>query len=312
MLRTQEEQTTPRSCMQRSTYPKITGVIVSYNPDVEAIRQLVAVIAPQLDHLLVVDNGSRVDIILNNATQAEIIQLDDNYGIARAQNIGIERARNNGSDCVLLLDQDSIPAHDMVAALVAVLSAKQGEGSKVACVGPRYTDSRKRDASPFVKLEGLRLRRQACSSETAVVNVDFLIASGCLIPMSTIDAVGGMIDELFIDYVDIEWGLRAQTKGYRSYGVCEALMEHALGDESVAFGGRHIPIHSPLRHYYHVRNAIWLCRQRWVPGRWKTVLLWRVVRQMAFFSVMTAPRLKHAKMMGIGLVDGIRNRMGKK
>ncbi|MHC2363029.1 glycosyltransferase family 2 protein [Rhizobium leguminosarum] len=299
--------------MQSSSYPlKITGVIVSYNPDMNALRHLATAVAPQLDQLLVVDNGSLVDVGLGDAMPAEVIRLDDNFGIARAQNIGIERARANGSDYVLLLDQDSVPARDMVATLLAALSVKEAEGFKVACVGPRYSDSRKLDAAPFVRLEGLRLKRQACARPTAIIDVDFLIASGCLIPLSTIDAVGDMVEEMFIDYVDIEWGLRAQSKGYRSYGVCAALMEHALGDESIAFGRRNIPVHSPLRHYYHVRNAIWLCRQPWLMKRWKIVLLWRVARQFAFFSIMTAPRLQHARMMTIGLLHGIMNRMGKK
>jgi len=299
--------------MQRSSCPpKITGVIVSYNPDMDALRHLATAVAPQLDQLLVVDNGSRDDVGLGDTMPAEVIRLADNYGIARAQNIGIEQARANGSDYVLLLDQDSVPASDMVVTLLTALSIKEAEGSKVACVGPRYTDSRKLDAAPFVRLEGLRLKRQACERPTAIIDVDFLIASGCLIPLSTIEVVGDMVEEMFIDYVDIEWGLRAQSKGYRSYGVCGALMEHALGDESIAFGKRHVPVHSPLRHYYHVRNAIWLCRQPWLTKRWRIVLLWRVACQFAFFSTMTAPRLQHARMMTVGLFHGIISRMGKK
>lgn len=301
--------------MQSSSCPpKITGVIVSYNPDMDALRHLVTAIAPQLDKLFVVDNGSRSNVIngLGEAMPAEIILLDDNYGIARAQNIGIERALANGSGYVLLLDQDSVPAPNMVATLLSAILAKQAEGVQVACVGPRYTDSRKRDAAPFVRLEGLRLARQTCSDATAIIDVEFLIASGCLIPISTIEAVGAMVEEMFIDYVDIEWGLRAQSRGYRSYGVCAAIMEHALGDESISFGKRHVPVHSPLRHYYHVRNAIWLCRRPWLTGRWKIVLLWRVLRQFAFFSVMTAPRPQHARMMALGLLHGIVRRMGKK
>ncbi|WP_245271744.1 glycosyltransferase family 2 protein [Rhizobium sp. IBUN] len=209
--------------------PKITGVIVSCNPDMDGLRHLANAIAPQLDQLLVVDNGSRVGVGLGDIVPGEVIRLDDNYGIARAQ-----RARANGSDYVLLLDQDSVPAVGMVATLLAALSVKEAEGFKVACVGPCYADSRKLDAAPFVRLEGLRLKRQARARLTAIIDVDFLIASGCLIPLSTIAGVDDMVEEMFIDYLDIERGLRAQGKGHRSYGVCGAPMEHALGDESVS------------------------------------------------------------------------------
>jgi len=301
--------------MQTSlTSAKISGVIVSYNPDIDALRHLVAAVAPQLDQLFIIDNGSNFNVgsSIDHSMCTAIIELGDNYGIARAQNIGIERARSSGSNFVLLLDQDSIPASDMVAKLLAAVFAKQEQGYQVACVGPHYTDSRQRDTAPFIRLEGLKLKRQMCPASNTLIDVDFLIASGCLIPMPTIDAVGMMVEDMFIDYVDIEWGLRAQQMGYRSYGVCAATMVHALGDESIAFGTRHVPVHSPLRHYYHIRNAIWLCRQKWIPSQWKFVLMWRVARQFAFFSLMTSPRLEHAKMMALGLLHGMVNRMGRR
>lgn len=292
----------------------ITGVIVTFNPDMEMLRRLIAAVGPQLSSLLIVDNGSHTDVAagIKNTDTFEVVLLGQNFGIAHAQNIGIESARTRGSKYVLLLDQDSIPSPDMVATLLAALISKQVDGQNVACVGPRYTDSRTEDVAPFVKLEGLRLTRVECIDKDNVVAVDFVIASGCLIPMSTIDAVGLMRDEMFIDYVDIEWGLRAQNSGYLSYGVCAATMEHALGDQSVKFGRRHIPVHSPLRHYYHIRNAIWLSKQSWISAQWKIVLIWRIVRQWLFFSIMTSPRLKHAQMMSLGIVHGLVNRMGKR
>jgi rhamnosyltransferase len=293
---------------------KVGGVIVTYNPDLDALRILIAAVAPQLDELVIVDNGSREDVTqaLSDQPSHRVIPLGDNYGIATAQNRGIEYGRGNGWTHALLLDQDSVPAPDMVGILLAAAEAKQREGARLACVGPRYTDSRHGDISPFVRLEGLRLIRQPCTGDDAIVDVDFLIASGCLIPMQAIDAIGAMRDELFIDYVDIEWGLRAQMKGYRSFGVCAATMTHALGDKSVAFGGRQVPVHSPLRHYYHFRNAIWLCRQSWITRQWKLVLVWRLLRQFLFFSLVTPPRLQHSGMMVLGTIHGIMNRMGKR
>jgi len=300
--------------MHPSSRPQsICGVIVTYNPDPEILRQLVTAVVPQLERLLVVDNGSRQNVgnELSDMTEVEIVELGDNYGIAHAQNVGIEKAREREAAYVLLLDQDSIPAANMVETLLTALLIKQQQGFRVACVGPRYSDNRHEGATPFVKLNGRTIERQACTSDDAIIDVDFLIASGCLIPMATLNAVGIMKDEMFIDYVDIEWGLRAQHQGYLSYGVCAAGMSHALGDASIALGQRQIPVHSPLRHYYHIRNAIWLCRQSWLSLDWKIALVYRVVRQMLFFSIMTPPRLQHARMMSVGFVHGIVNRMGR-
>jgi rhamnosyltransferase len=43
-----------------------------------------------------------------------------------------------------------------------------------------------------------------------------------------LDVVGGMNDSLFIDYVDIEWCLRAKNLGYEILGCYRALMNHYL------------------------------------------------------------------------------------
>ncbi len=301
--------------MQIERQPEVSGIIVTYNPDLNGLKRLLAAVGPQVDHLVVVDNGSKADLgpwLSQQDFKASFVALGENYGIAKAQNVGIDRARANGSGYVLLLDQDSAPAPDMVAMLLSAAKAQIAAGVRLGCVGPRYEDSRQKNPPPFIRIKGLRLERQTCTSDDSVVDVDYLIASGSLIPLATIDAVGGMQEELFIDYVDIEWGLRAQQKGYRSFGVCAARMQHDLGDNPVLFRGRYIPVHSPLRHYYHFRNAVWLYRQSWLRTNWKVVDAARLLRKFVFYSLFTAPRIKHAKMMTLGIVHGLVGKMGKK
>ncbi|WP_223614198.1 glycosyltransferase family 2 protein [Phyllobacterium calauticae] len=301
--------------MRIEQQPEVSAIIVTYNPDLAGLAALLNAISPQVARVIVVDNGSKMNLeqwFASQSNQAEFVPLDANYGIAKAQNVGIDRARASGSSFVLLLDQDSIPAPDMVATLLSAAKAQIAKGVKLGCVGPRYEDSRQKNPPPFIKTEGLRLRRQTCNTADAVVDVDYLIASGCLIPTATLDDVGGMKEELFIDYVDIEWGLRAQHMGYQSFGVCAAEMQHDLGDNPIKFRGRFIPVHSPLRHYYHFRNAVWLYRQPWLRANWKIVDAVRLVRKFVFYSIFTVPRLQHAGMMTLGIFHGFFGRMGKK
>ncbi|MCV5831057.1 hypothetical protein OFN28_30780, partial [Escherichia coli] len=56
------------------------------------------------------------------------------------------------------------------------------------------------------------------ADSTGCVDVDHLIASGSLIPVDVFEKIGGMDDSLFIDYVDVEWSLRARYQGLRCYG----------------------------------------------------------------------------------------------
>ena len=295
---------------------KTIPIIITYNPDLAGLERLVGPLLSQVDRVIIVDNGSRDDMVAWAAGWQEerlvVIPLGDNHGIAAAQNVGIAAARQAGADYVLLLDHDSEPEPDMVARLMDVVQTQQFSGKKVAAVGPRYHDPRRTIRPPFVRTEGFHRRRLACGEGLPkIIPVDYLIASGSLIPMATLDAVGAMREELFIDYVDIEWGLRAKQAGFQSYGACDALMRHSLGDTPLRIGRWHAPLHSPLRHYYLFRNTTWLYRQPWPPLNWKIVDGARVALQGLFYLTFAPRRSERARMIALGLWHGLTGRMGR-
>lgn len=289
----------------------VVAIVVTYEPALDILANLLDMLVPQVSSVVVVDNGSHADLdVWNNKRETktvELLQLGENLGIAAAQNIGIQWARIRGAEFVLLMDQDSIPSHNMVVKLMSVIS----EQSLTAVAGPRYMDDRQNNPPPFILVRGLSLNRCACTTEKSVVLVDYLIASGCLIPMSVLDKVGCMREDLFIDYVDIEWGLRASHYGFQSYGVCTAHMQHSLGDHPIKFLGKNIPLHSPLRHYYHFRNAVLLYKEPWVPLNWKLVDGWRLCIKYVFYSLFAKPRITHWRMMTLGLWHGLIGKSGK-
>lgn len=290
------------------------AIVVAYQPELEKIGALLDALLPQVQSVVVVDNGSHSQFAVwldrYQLQGVHGIFLGVNAGVATAQNVGIEWARRQGAGYVMLFDQDSLPAPDMVKCLTEAIQAKHAEDCAVAAVGPCYVDARQGGAQPFVRLQGLTLKKLACDKLTSIVEVDYLISSGCLIPMSTLDAVGVMRDDLFIDYVDIEWGLRAKKKGFQSYGVCAAKMTHELGEEPIAFLDKTIPVHTPLRHYYQFRNALWMYQQQWLPMKWKLVDSGKLFKQYVFFSIFGKRRSAHFRMMTLGLWHGLRGRMG--
>jgi len=294
----------------------VYAVIVSYHPDFDKLADLLDSLVLQVQGVVIVDNGSSEDVdswAYGRQLSLTVcaVTLGKNMGIARAQNEGIRTARKAGATHVILFDQDSAPASDMVDRLLMIALHQAAQGIKVGGIGPNYLDSRQGNPPPFIKISGLRVQRQQCINSKSVVDVDYLIASGCLIPMDTLDEVGGMRDDLFIDYVDIEWGLRAKTLGYQSYGVCDAAMAHDLGDQPIQFLGKRYPLHSPVRHYYHFRNAMWMYRQSWLPLNWRVADGWRLFLKFGFYSLFAKPRLLHLKMMTRGILHGIVGRMGK-
>lgn len=288
-----------------------TAVIVTYHPALDVLGDLVDRLTNQVEAVLVVDNGSDENLVVWNAGRQlpadHIIALGENRGIAAAQNVGIAWAKQQGATHVLLMDQDSLPAPDMLEKLHCALASEP----VAAAAGPRYMDSRQKNPPPFLQIRNWRLYRHSCVSDQAVLPVDYLIASGCLIPMPILEQVGDMRVDLFIDYVDIEWGLRAGHHGFQSYGVCGAHMEHSLGETPIEFRGRKIPLHSPLRHYYHFRNAVLLYRTGWVPLQWKCVDAWRLLLKYGFYTLYAKPRQKHFIKMTQGLFHGIIGRAGK-
>jgi len=294
----------------------VAAVAVTYNPEIQELERLLAQLIGQVNEVIVVDNASAnaallPDTQIATAKALHWIFLPENCGIAAAHNAGIAEARRLGATHIALFDQDSEPADDMVPCLLAALERLEAMGHSVACVGPRYVDERQDNPPPFIRVEGLHLRRCVCTQADDIVAVDYLISSGSLIPMSALDTAGGMRSDLFIDYVDIEWGMRAQHKGLLSYGVCAAGMRHSLGNRPLEFLGRKIPLHSPLRHYYHFRNAVLLYKEPWVRWNWKLVDGWRLCLKYVFYSLFARPRMAHWGMMTLGVWHGLRGKTGK-
>jgi rhamnosyltransferase len=301
---------------QQNKASVVGAVIVIYFPEQEVLDRVLRSLAVQVDYMAVVDNGAIESTrTLLRDLAAEVLSLEilcqrQNVGVAAAHNIGIDRLRIRGCTHILLLDQDSIPAPDMVEKLLQACLQLQAEGKRVAAVGPGYRDPRTDHASFFVRFGWLRFKRIYCNQlDNIPIPVDFLISSGSLIPIATLDQVGGMDERLFIDHVDTEWFLRAASLGYRAYGSGEASMEHSLGKGAAIrlwLGRwRYIAIHTPLRHYYMFRNSTLLYRRNYAPWKWIFSDLIRLALIFFFFLAVSPDRLEQGRMMLKGVWDGI-------
>jgi rhamnosyltransferase len=294
---------------------RVVAIIVTFHPDPVALRRLVDSLLPQVDGLVVADNGS--DGVANACLLelppgfARCLDMGGNRGVADALNQGIEAAFASGASHVMLFDQDSLPAEDMTTQLLSAYRQLESQGCRVATVGPQYVDPRSGYVSPFVATKGLWLRRVEAPTPSTPVEADFLITSGSLISRESWAAIGPMAGPMFIDYVDIEWGLRARWKGFASYGVPAVRLSHSLGDRRMNFLGLSVPLHSPLRHYYQIRNPLWLYRQPWIALNWKLVDGFRLLLRFAFHAVFVPSRMANIRYMLRGLLDGLAGRQGR-
>lgn len=295
---------------------RVCAVMVTYHPDVERFAKALDAVAKQVETVLIVDNtpepcspGQPVD-----KSSVEVLRLGSNVGVAGAHNVGIAWARAHGYTHVLLMDQDSVPAPDMVAKLLEAEAILKTKEAQVAAVAPRFSDPRSNQTAPFIGRRGWRILKIDCRDGSEDYRrIDYAISSGILISMEALDAVGDMDETLFIDYVDIEWGLRARRNGYASFGVCGARMEHYLGDSVMTLPWlikRKVPVRNPLRHYYHFRNALHLYKKPYAPLPWIVNDALRLLRKYVFYMAITPPRWQHCKMMTLGLWHGVRGLSG--
>jgi rhamnosyltransferase len=294
----------------------VAAVVVTFQPEIAQLSNLVHALARQCHHVYIIDNSTpscRLTAALTTElSNIDVLSLGYNSGVAAAQNLGLHLALNSKCEAVLLFDQDSVINEGFVSNICDVyLRAKNSNLTPIAAIGPCYSDFEKQVESPFVRVSGLKVLRVPCSQEALYVEVDCLIASGSLLICSALRTIGLMREDLFIDYVDTEWCLRAKQMGYRCIGACRVEMQHSIGDEHALLFGRRFTLHSPSRHYYLMRNAIALYFHSDLPLQWKVADGMRLICKFFIYSVLGKPRVTHIKMMLHGLWHGVIGRMGK-
>ena len=294
---------------------RVVAIVVTYNPEINVLVRLLNTIEGQVDSVVVVDNspGKEMRRLLEYRRKSGefLITSDSNIGVAAAHNVGIEWARRNGKTHVVLFDQDSIPGRDMISHLLFAMRKLNAQGNKVAAVGPAYQDLRNVGRPCFTKVNGLCVDNIHCRSLDEIVESDILISSGSLISLQTLEKVGGPLNKLFIDQIDMEWCFRARALGYSLFGCCNAILHHSLGEEPKDFFGRKFIHQNPLRHYYIFRNAVWLLFKKYVPIGWKFLFIRMIIARFFIYSLFVSPRLSYLKMMALGMLHGLSEKLGK-
>lgn len=289
----------------------VCALIVTYLPDIERLAAALHSVRPQVERVVLVANGP----LVVPAAHAdlfdglEIIRNGENRGLAAAQNQGLELCSSiPDAEYVLFLDDDSRPDPQMVEKLRAVLEGRNA--SDIAAVGPAYRDARAGHLSLFLDPSGYRQVRTA----DGPVEAAFLISSGTLCRLRVLRQLGGMRSSYFIDHVDTEWCLRCRAAGYRLLGVPGAILWHHLGDRVRRvwlLRWRRVSQHSPLRHYYMVRNTFLMARDVRLPWIAKRYFFWSIAQLFVFFCIVGEARGRRLKLMLLGALHGMRGQGGR-
>ncbi len=296
----------------------VAAIIVLYNPDFEKLQRLYLSACNQVSSIIFVDNTPTFESREKNKIWIEDLHNKNNYylsmngnlGIATAQNKGIEFAKNLNAEFVLLLDQDSALPDDMVKKLLSAYQKLSYDNKKIAVVAPSFVDEKTGEIAKVIRHKKLKVQKIQPSINQDFEQADYVISSGSLIKLSVLDILGLMKDELFIDWVDIEWGLRAKQLGFMSYVIPSVLMEHSIGDESVVVGSN-INLHSDFRNYFIVRNSVYLVLYSTLPINFKIIQSYKVPLYILFYSYHSKKPFYSLKLLLIAVKDAIFKKMGK-
>src|ERR1700693_2654300 len=117
----------------------VCAIVVTYGPDSGFLARLNEIL-PQVGMVVIVDNGSadaERNMLIEAAAEPKtnVVFNDENLGLARALNIGIQHAAALQYSWVLLLDQDSRVDRDMVCRLSGI-QASFPDPARLAVVAP--------------------------------------------------------------------------------------------------------------------------------------------------------------------------------
>jgi rhamnosyltransferase len=133
-----------------------------------------------------------------------------------------------------------------------------------------------------------------------------------IIPSRVFSGVGLMDEKLFIDWVDIEWCWRARARGYVIIGCADIVIQHYLGNTLKKFGLKSYYIRSPIRHYYMIRNAIYLSlRSKDISFGTRVYLVVKSFRYLIGFTIVGEAHWKHFVYCLKGFYHGMIQRLGQ-
>ncbi len=227
-----------------------SAIIVTYNPNLSQLKKCIFSLFPQVEKIIIVKNSSEaLDFSEDKIIQ---IQLEKNFGIAYAQNRGIEKAFELGSEWILLSDQDTVFPENYVCDFVKKIEIF----GKNKIYAPTFFNEVKNQKEPV----SISFSNAVIPEGTEPINVFHAIASGMIFHKSVYERIGGMDEILFIDYVDFEFCWRAKRVGIQTLCFPDIEIQHNLGDSFKTIFGKKITIRSNFRYFYMMRNGFYLSK----------------------------------------------------
>jgi rhamnosyltransferase len=281
----------------------ICAVMVTFFPDSGAVERA-RLIVHQVGAVIVVDNGSgpeHEDILhtLSRIPRLTLLQNDTNVGLATALNQGVRWAKNHGFEWVLLFDQDSTPLDSMVSELSHICLALGREAS-TTLIGSNFVDVN----------SGRAWLNSPDDPNRSWVDTKTMTTSGTLMPISAFHTLGPFRSDLFVDLVDMEYSLRAKSRGFSVVASVRPLMLHTVGAKKrrrLLWRTVWPSNHPPQRRYLMARNSVLLIREYGARDpTWALATVSALVKSLILVLLYEDSRLSKLSSTGRGIIAGLR------
>lgn len=241
----------------------IAIIIVLYYPEeLNFLKLLHLSEKPENQNIIIVDNTPNPLTDLTIYKDIHYIPLYSNQGIAKAQNIGINKAIELNCTHIIFFDQDSIITKKYIENILSEYINIERKIGNLFLLGPTVINEKTGNEykslfhSDIVNDNGFIKRRE-------------IISSGSCTSIKKIKSIGLLDEILFIDFVDFEWCWRGNQLKYISGITKNIQLLHNVGQNELNLGKYKIIISSPIRYFYQYRNFLWLFRRTYVPTTWK-------------------------------------------
>lgn len=300
---------------------KVAAYITLYKDKEAAWRCIQAIKAQstQVDAIFIIDNSDEELLVLDNDELILIHHYPSNIGIGQGLVLAFEWATKQGYDFLWTFDQDSVPSTYCLEILLTTYNKLSSEdGYKIGIIAPTPIDPRTGEV-----IEGAVFSCDRFVGRKHNKNIDFYecdapITSGSLIYIPAAKIVSPPRADLFIDGIDLDYGLRLRREGFHNLIIPTAIMYHDFGNPvQVKFYNKKFTIqkYSELRNYYISRNHTYL-ETRYSQGRYLLTSCLRRIRYLLRTVVLILLYDSENKALKVwacvlGTFHGFKGKLGK-
>lgn len=299
--------------------PSIASVTVAYNGANILPRHIEALLRQvrPLQEVIVVDNGSSDGtsaLVAERYPQVKVLRTTENLGVGGGLAAGLAYAAlEKRHDWVLTLDQDSVPATNVLATMLEGIGSLDGMQAEVGIVAPMPVHRETGTYYPPLFWRNGFVKPSAEQMREPLWFADLVIASGCLVRREVVEKIGLPRADFFMDFFDFEYSLRARSRGYKIAVIPHAELGHEIGNaRKIWWAGRPRlwTSYAPWREYYNSRNLAYVGWHLYPNRETKRFVLGHLARHAGAVLLFSPKKVACLRKMAQGFWDGYRAKLG--